>query len=180
MSTFTLSHAEPARRPALRRLGRSIAALGFAFASLAQAQTETVRIADYPGIGNFLARIAVAHKLCDKHGIRCEPRTFPSAPVAMQTLLAGDIEVAWTPPEVFLQAVAKGASLKVIGSGATSPVFFLLAGNHLETPNAAKGYPAVMRDLAGKKVGVVARGSSSEFQLITLLQGTSFLCASKS
>ena len=116
-------------------------------------------------------RVANAQGLCEKHGLRCELRTIPQAPLALQTLLAGDIEVAFTPPEVLLQAVGKGADLKVIGSGARSPTFFLMASAHLPTPHAAQGYPALMQDFKGRRIGVTARGSAAEFQLVSLLQG---------
>jgi len=139
---------------------------------LAHAQpTTTLRIQDYPGIGNFLVRVANANGLCEKHGVKCELRTIAQAPLALQTLLAGDIEISFGPPEVLVQAINKGADLKVIGSGAIVPPFFLMAGAHMQTPNAAKGYPAVMQDFKGKKIGVVARGAGAEFQLVTLLQG---------
>lgn len=151
--------------------------LGFAIASLAllltgptHAQTP-LRIQDYPGLGNFLVRVANANGLCEKHGVKCELRTIPQAPLGMQTLLAGDIEVAFAPPEVLIQAVNKGADLKVLGSAAREPVFFLMASAGLETPNAAKGYPAVMQDFKGKKIGVTARGSGAEFQLVEMLKG---------
>lgn len=134
------------------------------------AQT-TLRIHDYPGLGNFLVRVANAKGLCEKHGVKCELRTIPQAPLAMQTLLAGDIDVAFPPPEVLVQAVNKGADLKVLGSGGREPVFFLMAAAGLDTPNAAKGYPAVMQDFKGKKVGVTARGSGAEFQLVEMLRG---------
>lgn len=130
-----------------------------------------LRIQDYPGLGNFLVRVANANGLCEKHGVKCELRTIPQAPLGMQTLLSGDIDIAFPPPEVMIQAVNKGAELKVLGSGAREPVFFLMAGAGLETPNAAKGYPAVMQDFKGKKIGVTARGSGAEFQLVELLKG---------
>ncbi|TKW72571.1 MAG: ABC transporter substrate-binding protein [Bradyrhizobium icense] len=41
----------------------------------------------------------------------------------------------------------------------------------LETPNAAKGYPAMMADLKGKKIGVPARGSGAELQFGLLAEG---------
>lgn len=140
-------------------------------AGQALAQTPTLRIQDYPGIGNFLVRVANANGLCEKHGLKCELRAIPQAPLGMQTLLAGDIEVAFGPPEVMLQAVNKGADVKVVASGARAPTFFLMARAGLETPNAAKGYPAVMQDFKGKKIGVTARGAGAEFQLISLLKG---------
>ena len=46
----------------------------------------------------------------------------------------------------------------------TIPVFpgIIVAGNHLETPNAAKGFPSFMQDFKGKKIGVTARGAATE------------------
>lgn len=142
-----------------------------ALSTSAMAQSTVLRIQDYPGLGNFLVRVANANGLCAKHAITCELRSIPQAPLAMQTLLAGDLDVAFTPPEVLVQAVNKGAAVKVIGSGAREPTFFLMAGAGLDTPNAAKGYPAIMQDFKGKKIGVTARGSAAEFQLVSLLKG---------
>lgn len=152
----------------LRRISCIAALLGLA----AQAQgQEVVKVQDYPGLGNLMLRVAIAQKFCDKHGIKCEPRVIPAAPLGLQTLMAGDIEFAFGPVEVLAQAALKGAELQITGSGAKAAIFFIAAGNHLETPNAAKGYPAVMQDLKGKKVGVTARGTGSEFQLVELLKG---------
>lgn len=137
----------------------------------AYAQTATLRIQDYPGIGNFLVRVANASGMCEKNGIQCELRTIPQAPLGLQTMLAGDIDIAYVPTEVMLQAVNKGASIKVLGNGAYEPIFFLMASANLETPNASKGYPAVMQDFKGRKIGVTARGSAAEFQLVSLLKG---------
>jgi len=142
-----------------------------ALSAPAYAQSTTLRIQDYPGIGNFLVRIANANGLCEKHGLKCELRTIPQAPLGMQTLLAGDLDIAFTPPEVMVQAVNKGADVKAIGSGASAPIFFLMAGAALETPTSGKVYPAVMHDFKGKKIGVTARGSAAEFQLVSLLKG---------
>lgn len=160
-----------------RRLTGLIAALTTLIGpGVAQAQ-EVVRVQDYPGLGNMLLRVAVAQKLCDKHGIKCEARTIPAAPLGLQTLLAGDIDVAFGPPEVMVQAANKGADIKIIGNGARGSIFFVAAGNHLETPNAAKGYPAVMQDFKGKKIGVTARGTGAEFQFVDLLKGAGMSAA---
>jgi NitT/TauT family transport system substrate-binding protein len=138
---------------------------------------EVVKVQDYPGLGNMLLRVAIAQKLCEKNGIQCEQRVIPAAPLGVQTLLAGDIDVAFGPPEVMVQAANKGADIKIVGSGARSAIFFVAAGNHLETPNAAKGYPAVMQDFKGKKIGVTARGTGSEFQFVDLLKGAGMSAA---
>ena len=149
-----------------------LALLALGLLALGPARAEdVVRVQDYPGLGNMLLRVAIAEKLCEKHGVKCEQRTIPAAPLGLQTLLAGDIDVAFGPPEVLFQAANKGAAISIVGTGARASIFFVVAGNHLETPNAAKGYPAVMQDLKGKRIGVTARGSGAEFQFVELLQG---------
>jgi NitT/TauT family transport system substrate-binding protein len=152
-------------------LGTALGAIALTWGANAMAQTETLRIQDYPGLGNIMVRVAVANGYCDKNGLKCELKTIPAAPLGIQTLLAGDIDVAFGPAEVVIQAANKGADLKIIGNAARDNIFFLMAGAHIETPNAAKGYPAVMADLKGKKIGVTARGSGAEFQLLDLLKG---------
>jgi len=152
-------------------LGTALGAIALMCGANVMAQTETLRIQDYPGLGNIMVRVAVANGYCDKNGIKCELKTIPAAPLGIQTLLAGDIDIAFGPAEVVIQAANKGADLKIIGNAARDNIFFLMAGAHIETPNAAKGYPAVMADLKGKKIGVTARGSGAEFQLLDLLKG---------
>jgi NitT/TauT family transport system substrate-binding protein len=153
----------------LLRAALSLAALTWGVNAMAQ--METLRIQDYPGLGNVMVRVAAANGYCEKNGIKCELKTIPAAPLGIQTLLAGDIDIAFGPAEVVIQAANKGADLKIIGNGARDSIFFLMAGAHTETPNSAKGYPAVMADLKGKKVGVTARGSGAEFQLLDMLKG---------
>lgn len=155
----------------IRSFLSAFAAILVSLTGQAHAQTTTLKIQDYPGLGNFLVRVANANNGCEKHGIQCELRTIPQAPLGVQTMLAGDIDVAYGPPEVMIQAINRGAEFKVLGNGAYEPIFFLMAAAALETPNATKGYPAVMQDFKGKKIGVTARGSAAEFQLISLLQG---------
>ena len=152
-------------------LRTALGAIALVWGASVVAQTETLRIQDYPGLGNIMVRVAVANGYCDKNGIKCELKTIPAAPLGIQTLLAGDIDIAFGPAEVVIQAANKGADLKIIGNAARDNIFFLMAGAHIETPNAAKGYPAVMADLKGKKIGVTARGSGAEFQLLDLLKG---------
>lgn len=120
-------------------LGTALGAIALTWGANAMAQTETLRIQDYPGLGNIMVRVAVANGYCDKNGLKCELKTIPAAPLGIQTLLAGDIDIAFGPAEVVIQAANKGADLKIIGNAARDNIFFLMAGAHIETPNAAKG-----------------------------------------
>ena len=148
--------------PALLRT--ALGALALSLSANAMAQTQTLRIQDYPGLGNMIVRVAAANGYCEKNGLKCELKTIPAGPLGIQTLMAGDIDVAFGPAEVVIQAANKGADLKIIGNAARDNIFFLMAGAHTETPNAAKGYPAVMADL--KEVYAEAKGNGFDTKII--------------
>jgi NitT/TauT family transport system substrate-binding protein len=139
-------------------------------ATSAIGQTELVRFQDYPGPGNFLLKVAIANKYCEKYGIRCEAKPLPLAPQGMQAMLAGELEVASVPSDIAIQAASRGANIKTIGAFAVQPVAFLVGGKHVEWPGLNRGYPEVMKDLRGRKVGVPVRGSVSELYLEEMLK----------
>ena len=59
--------------------GRTLTlAIALTLGSTAMAQTETLRIQDYPGLGNILTRVAAANGYCEKNGIKCELKTIPA------------------------------------------------------------------------------------------------------
>ena len=102
-------------------------------AQLPAAAQEVVRVQDYPGLGNLMLRVAIAHQLCDKQDIKCEARTIPAAPLGLQTLLAGDLEVAFGLPE--LLAVANAGSVLTVRND------YLL-----KKPQAVAGFVAAMKE----------------------------------
>jgi len=145
-----------------------VALVALTAAAAVQAQ-PVVRFQDYPGTGNLLVRVAQAQGYCEQAGIRCELRTIPAAPLGMQTMLSGDIEVSFGPAEVVVAALARKAPIRVIGAGYVDPIFFIAAGMKTELPTEAEGYPGVVKSFKGKKIGVTQRGSGAEFQLIDML-----------
>lgn len=136
----------------------------------AQGKEELVRIQDYPGIGNLLYRVAIRKGFCKKQGLECQLTSIPAAPLGAQALLANSIDVGLFPPSVQINAMVKGARLKAIGSGATRSILLIAARNDVPTPSAEKGYPALMWDLKGKKIGVPSRGTDAELQFVFLAQ----------
>jgi NitT/TauT family transport system substrate-binding protein len=147
---------------------RCIAAALLVLASMgAQAQT-TLRVHEYPGILGTLLRVAIDKGYCTKHEIRCVTQTIPSGAMAMQALLSGGIDVAAPAVEILIQAATAGADLKIIGGASNASPFYLIVGPDL-FGSAGKGYPAIMHDLKGKRIGVTTRGSAPEFQMKTML-----------
>lgn len=130
--------------------------------ALAQGKGETVKFQDYPGTGNLMIRVAISKGFCEKAGIKCELQMIPSAPLAAQAMMARSIDSFLGPASVMNAAVQKGARMKMVVGGSVSNVLILIAGNHLDTPNAAKGWPAFMQDFKGKKIGVTGRGTATE------------------
>jgi NitT/TauT family transport system substrate-binding protein len=128
----------------------------------AQGKGESVKFQDYPGLGNMLVKVAIAKGYCEKAGIKCELQSIPAAPLGMQAMLARSIDASFGPADVMNGAVLRGAKMKMVVGGAVTNVNTLIAGNHVETPNAGKGWPAFMQDLKGRKIGVTARGAATE------------------
>lgn len=151
------------------QLNRVLAAAALSVVSaVAAADGTAVKIQDYPGIVGTLARVAIEKGYCSEQGLDCSIQMIPAAPLGIQTMLAGGIDVALTPPEPLTQALAKGADLKIVAGAGTATPFMLIVGQGL-FPVADKGYPAIMQDLKGKKIGVTSRGAAPEFQFKTML-----------
>lgn len=158
--------------PGLIRAAIGVAALTLGATAWGQSgpgKGETLRFQDYPGAGNTLVRIAIAKQYCEKYGIKCTVRQLANGPLGVQAFLAGELDVANVGSEVALSAIARGADLKLVAGGYAPQPFFVAARKGLELPNKGKGYPAIMADLKGKKIGVPARGSHGETLFTELL-----------
>lgn len=147
----------------------ALAASLFAPAAQAQGKGESVKFQDYPGLGNMLVRVAVAKGYCERAGIKCELQSIPAAPLGAQAMLANSIQSFMGPAEVMNNAILKGSKMRMVAGGAVTVVLQLIAGNHLDTPNATKGWPAFMQDYKGKKIGVTARGAATETWTVWML-----------
>ena len=154
----------------------SIARLAFSAAcvlplsAFAQGKGETVRLQDYPGVGNMLVRVAISKGYCEKYGIKCALQMIPNGPLGAQAVLAKSIEGGLFGVEVMSAAAAKGASMKMVVGGAVTNVATLIVRTDAVGPNADKPFPAFMSDLKGKKISVPARGSAMEMTAVFMLR----------
>lgn len=138
--------------------------------SASAADLPVVRFQDYPGTGNLMIRVARSKGWCQEAGIVCELKRIPEAPLGLQALVGGSIDVAQAPYEVVAAAVARGGKIKVVVGSVVSNIVEVIASDKLSLPHEKDGYPAVMQDLKGKKIGVVSRGSGSEAIFRYLMQ----------
>ena len=70
-----------------------------------------------------------------------------------------------------LVARAKGLPVKIVVGESTILAISLVARKGLQLPDEKAGYPAVMKNLLGKKIGVYGIGSGSEYIVRALLRG---------
>jgi NitT/TauT family transport system substrate-binding protein len=152
----------PFMRSLALALGIVIASMSLAGAAFAQGKGETVRIQDYPGVGDLPIRVAIAKGYCAKYGIQCELQMIPNAPLGVQAVLAKSIDGAVLAPEAVLSAIDKGARLKGVTSMFSRVILLAAVGSHVDAPNAGKPFPAWVADMKGKNIGITARGSGME------------------
>lgn len=134
------------------------------------ADGQTVRIQVYPGaIINLMPWVMVERGFCEAHKLKCELVQLPSAPLGVQGVVSGSLEVALMSTDVSLQAASRGTPVQIIAGLQPTQPFALSFRKDVPAPNRAAGYPTAMRDVKGLKVGVTARGAGPEIQMRSLL-----------
>ena len=123
-------------------------------------------------VGDFgPLQVMRAKNICKKYDIKCDTVMTTSTPLAVQALLGGSANLAVGSTDVMIQAIVKGADLTMVWGGWRYNPVFVAASKSLSLPHLKEGYPAVMQDFKGKTIGVSARGASTEFQFVAMLQG---------
>lgn len=159
-----------------RLLTVGLVLIAWALAGSAAAQTprangETVKVHHFLGsIGNMHGFVAARKGFCEKYNFHCELVSIPSALTAVQTVVGGSLDVAQGGIEMTAAAVNAGADVVIAGISTANAVLFISARADVPLPNRAKGYPAVMADFKGLKVGVPARGAAGEVYLNVMLK----------
>ncbi|MGE0797823.1 MAG: ABC transporter substrate-binding protein [Lautropia sp.] len=94
-----------------------------------------------------------------------------SGPAGMAQLQAGSLQFSDSSFDNTLIARQRGLPIKVVVGESSDTPYAIVARKDLPLPNAAGGYPSVMKDLIGKKIGVFGLGTGSELFVKTLLRG---------
>ena len=158
------------RRLLILLLGAAVLGIATPSSAWAQPALRTLRFQDYPGSGNLLIRVARSKGYCKAAGLDCQMTMIPAAPLGLQALIGGSIDVAETPLDVLAAAVMRGSKLRIVAGAAVSNIFQVDVASTLPLPNLVKGYPAEMQDLKGRKIGVTARGAAAESFFSFLMQ----------
>ena len=149
----------------------AVVVAGSASAQAPRANGETLNIQQYAGTtGNMHAVIAKEKGFCKKYNFTCELKIINSGSLGLQTLVGKSIDVALTGTDLAASTINAGADLVIVGTSIKSTVLILTTRSDIPLPNKAKGYPAVMADFKGLKIGVPARGSAAEVYMNVMLR----------
>jgi NitT/TauT family transport system substrate-binding protein len=134
---------------------------GSAVAQTPRANGETMNIQNYAGTtGNMHAIVAQKKGFCEKYNFKCEIKTLNSGTLGLQALVGKSIDIAQTGTE--LTAATGESGLVLVGLSLPAVVLSLSVRADVPLPNKAKGYPAMIKDFKGLKIGTTARGSGGE------------------
>ncbi len=158
--------------------GRSIAAavaalclIGWGGTGVAAAPTK-IRVMTYNGAYTSLP-VHVAHDIgfYAKHNLDAKLVVVNSGPAGVAALLGGSIDFIEPPTDQIIENVVRGTDLKIVVGNEIKNFYVLMAASRAKLPNADKGYPAVMHDFKGLRIGVNALGATTQLMMNALLKG---------
>lgn len=131
---------------------------------------KPIRLQVYPGaIINLMQWVMVEKGFCSAHKLSCELVSVPSAPLGLQALVAGSLDVVISSADVVAQAIVGGAPVQYVGGLLPAPPFALSMRSDVPGVNRTAPYPENVRSIKGMKIGVTARGAGPEVQMRLLL-----------
>lgn len=151
--------------------GAAIVALGLGIVAapsgvLAQGKPITVRFTVQPAtLVTTLVEVAIQQRFFEQVGIDAKTVTVAHGPAAVTALASGSVDIATNAPEVFLALAGKGQSVKLI-AGQTKQLGVLMARPGLQLPAQ---FPTSVQALKGKKIGVTALSSATQYLAITMM-----------
>jgi len=118
----------------------------------------------------FAPYVAEARGIFAKHGLDASLIYFRSGAETTTAVVSGSCEFGALATEHVTQVRDQGLRVKAIVANLTDSPFTLIVRKEVPLPSAGQGYPAVMRDLKGLKLGITGRGASTDFTLRFLLR----------
>lgn len=162
------------RRRAAALAAAAVLALGASAtpAEAACAKMDEIRVMIFLSLfNNMVTYIAEDAGFFQTHCLNARLVPVNTGPAGLAQLQSGSLHFSDSSFDNVLRARAKGLPIKVVvGESAGVPYSFVVRKG-VPTPNATAGYPAVMRDILGKKVGVFGLGTGSEYFVRALLRG---------
>ncbi|MGW4425896.1 ABC transporter substrate-binding protein [Streptosporangium sp. NPDC004631] len=175
---YALTSTDGARRSRPRFLtGALVALVTSALLSACGSSGEAastsagLKVGVYPGaLMSLPAYVGADAGLFKKHGLDIDLVDISDGRNMTAAVVSGSIDIELNGVDNNALVIEQGQSIVAVAGNTVRPVFALLAGSKLATPNAEAGFPGSVRDLKGKKIGVMATGGSVEQMLRYVLK----------
>jgi NitT/TauT family transport system substrate-binding protein len=143
---------------------------GAAGGSPGAGQAQAVTILRAPAFTQFPLFVAEAQGFYAKHGLAPDFVSVQSGPEGTAAQLSGRLHISDQVLNNMLPVVEKGADLVAFAKSMPASQFDILIKSDVPLPRQADGWQGIMKDLEGKRVGVIARGAGAEDIARTLFQ----------
>ena len=146
-------------------------ALAFSAPTAARAQDALeATVGYYPGaLISLPALIAKDRKFFEKDGLKVELVPITTGPAMTSAVASGSVTFVNNSWDNLIVAVDHGLPIRGVAGSTAKVPFAFIARKGLDLPHLEEGYPAVMKDLVGKKWGVLALGVSVQYMEQKLL-----------
>lgn len=122
----------------------------------------------YTSLPVFVARDAGFY---EKYHLDPDLTVVASGPAGVAALLGGSLDFIEPPTDQIIENQVHGSDLRIVVGNEVRNFFDVVASNKLKLPHEAAGYPAIMQDLKGLRIGVNALGASTHLMMNALLKG---------
>jgi NitT/TauT family transport system substrate-binding protein len=167
--SITKARRSISRRSFLAASSLSAGLLPFA-ASGQSSKPTSVKISYFPSFTSLPIMVAIRHGFFSKHDIDPHLVQISSGGAIQAALVSRSVDFVINPPQLHLQTVEKGQDVRMFLNNFNAPIWSIVFTNKMAAPNLRKGYPAMLADLKGMKVGVTGRGSVQELLWRYMLQ----------
>jgi NitT/TauT family transport system substrate-binding protein len=131
-----------------------------------------VKIQEWTGdIINIVPWVAGDQGMFRKHCVNVQFVPLNSGPGALAAMVSGTINFANSAPDNIMRSRAQNVDVRLSGNMYAAQWSALVARDGLNLPHAQDGYPAIMHDLVGKKIGVTVLGGTTEAYVRSSFEG---------
>ena len=135
------------------------------------ADNRALRVQVFTGAYSSIpVHVAVEKGFFQQQGLEVELLPANSSSAAIAALIGGSMDVIETAADLVMANIDKGIDLKFLAGNESTNYVTLVVGNHVPLPTGDRSHGAIMRHLAGYRIGVNAIGSTVYLAAVLMLE----------
>lgn len=135
------------------------------------AEPTKVKLGYFPALVDIPVFIAESQGIFKENGLEVEMISFTTGPALIGALLSGSTHfIDGGGALLSFPQVSRGHKIRGVANFWAQNLYTLIVSKDVPTTNAAQPYPAALRDLKGKRIGVVALGSTTSAMAESLIR----------